>query len=290
LIPTWNNLEMLQLCLNSISSHSELDHQIIVHVNEGKDGTLEWVRSQGIAYTYSPENAGICRALNLAAAESNTDYLVYLNDDMYVMPGWDRALLDCIQRFDENQPAYVSGTLVQSSRFSPSNVVADFGADLATFDEDGLLSAFRAGDLYRDDWNGATWPPCCIHRKWWNAIGGYSEEFSPGFYSDIDFSMKLWSIGCRHFQGTGSSLVYHFGEKTTSLVRGPNQAAVRRARIQFLKKWGILPSTFSRFYVLAGTCYQERTPEPTQIQFQLERLRLCALSAIYGIPSFSGMK
>ena len=83
-------------------------------------------------------------------------------------------------------------------------------------------------------------------------MGGYSEELSPGFYSDIDFSMKLWQLGCRRFHGMGSSLVYHFGEKTTALVRGLRKENVKRARIQFLNKWGVLPSTVSRYFLRAG--------------------------------------
>jgi len=38
-IPTWNNLDMLKLCLRSVREHSELSHQVVVHVNEGTDGT-----------------------------------------------------------------------------------------------------------------------------------------------------------------------------------------------------------------------------------------------------------
>lgn len=284
LIPTWNNLEMLQLCLRSIESHSDLDHRIVLHVNEGNDGTLDWVRSNGIEHTYSAENVGICKALNLAAAKCDSEYLIYLNDDMYAMPGWDSALLNSIEHLGADQPVYVSGTLVQPTRFSPSNVIADFGNCPRNFDESGLLRAFHSNKLRRDDWNGATWPPCCIHRKWWDAIGGYSEEFTPGFYSDIEFSMKLWQIGCRHFRGVGSSLVYHFGEKTTSRVRGPNHGMVKRARIEFLKKWGILPSTFSRYYVLAGKHYREPTPEPASMYLRFERLRVSLLSAVYGLP------
>jgi GT2 family glycosyltransferase len=284
MIPTWNNLSMLRLCLDSISRHSEYEHQIILHINEGSDGTLDWTRSNNIEYTYSSENIGICSALNLAATQCASDYLVYLNDDMYVLPGWDRAMLDCIQNADGREPAYVSGTIVQSTQFSPSNIIGDYGADLTTFDESGLLRDFHKGKLCREDWNGATWPPCCIHRKWWDAVGGYSEELSPGFYSDIDFSMKLWKLGCRRFHGVGSSLVYHFGEKTTSQVRGPKSIKVKEARIRFLKKWGILPSTFSRYFVHAGKCYQESTPEPRCLEYQIEKARLWVLSALYNIP------
>src|ERR1041385_4663150 len=65
IIPTWNNLAFLQCCIASIRKNSTFAHQIIVHVNEGKDGTLEWLKSQpDVDYTHSRENVGICYALN----------------------------------------------------------------------------------------------------------------------------------------------------------------------------------------------------------------------------------
>ena len=47
IIPTWNNLPYLKLVVDSLRRHSAYDHQIIVHVNDGSDGTLDWVRSEG---------------------------------------------------------------------------------------------------------------------------------------------------------------------------------------------------------------------------------------------------
>ena len=58
-IPTFNNLEYLKLCLKSINNNSKLKHQIIVHVNEGKDGTLEYIKSNKITHTFTAKNIGL---------------------------------------------------------------------------------------------------------------------------------------------------------------------------------------------------------------------------------------
>ena len=49
----------------------------------------------------------------------------------------------------------------------------------------------------------------------WNKIGGFSEEFNPGFGSDPDLNMKLWINGVRIFKCVNKSRVYHFGSQTT---------------------------------------------------------------------------
>lgn len=77
LIPTWNNLELLKLCVRSIQQNSAHSHQIIIHVNDGSDGSLAWVREQGYEHTYSSENVGICLAVNEAVMHARMDYILH---------------------------------------------------------------------------------------------------------------------------------------------------------------------------------------------------------------------
>ena len=103
LIPSWNNLEYLRLCVDSVRRHSALPIQIIVHVNDGRDGTLEWVKTQpDVDFTYSVENVGVCYALNHARSLAKGEYIVYINDDMYVCPGWDTVLMAEVRAIGHN--------------------------------------------------------------------------------------------------------------------------------------------------------------------------------------------
>ena len=47
-----------------------------------------------IDYTASDTNIGVCYALNAAAQLASTNYILYLNDDMYTCPQWDKYLLE----------------------------------------------------------------------------------------------------------------------------------------------------------------------------------------------------
>lgn len=255
LIPSWNNLPYLRLCVDSIRRNSAHAHQIIVHVNDGSDGTLEWVRGAGLDATYSETNIGICYAMNEAAMRARREHLVYLNDDMYCLPGWDAALLARAQKMP-GELYLLSGTMVEPrDTGNPCVVVGNYGDTVANFREHDLLR--DAPSLRRADWLGATWPPTLVQRRWWFTCGGYSTELTPGMSSDNDFSMKLWQAGCRHFIGVGASLVYHFQQKSTGKVKRND------GRRQFLDKWGMTQSTFDRFYLRRGQpLLQDRLPEP----------------------------
>src|SRR5690606_34775447 len=92
IIPSWNNKDYLKLCIESIIKNSAYKHQIIVYVNEGIDGTLEWIKTQNVDYIHASKNEGICVAVNSCRSLVKKDYIVYMNDDMYVCPGWDEEL------------------------------------------------------------------------------------------------------------------------------------------------------------------------------------------------------
>lgn len=270
IIPTWNNLALLQLCVRSIRQNSAFPHQIIVHVNDGSDGTLQWVQQQGIAHTASPENIGICLAVNEAAMHATQDYILYLNDDMYCCPGWDTALVEKLEQLDTDL-FMLSGTMIEPRETgNPCVVVRDFGTEAHAFDEAGLLKELP--QLNKPDWNGATWPPTLVSKRWWFKVGGYSSEFSPGMSSDNDFSMKLWHAGCRVFLGVGDAFVYHFQCKSTGKVKKNDGGR------QFLMKWGLRQSVFDRYYLRRGQVAQSLKldePEDThELRWQLLRSRL----------------
>jgi glycosyltransferase involved in cell wall biosynthesis len=244
-IPSWNNLTYLKLCIDSVRRHSLFPHQIIVHINEGKDGTLGWVQSQAdLGYTFSEKNIGVCYALNQCRTLATADYFLYLNDDMYVCPGWDRELFSEIGKIGHDA-FFLSATAIEP--FATGNkcvIVRDFGNDAGSFQEEALLKQYA--DPTKEDWQGATWPPNVVHKKTWDLIGGYSIEFSPGLYSDPDFSMKLWKAGLRLFKGIGASRVYHFGGKsTTRIVRN-------RGYFTFISKWGMSARTFTKKFLRSG--------------------------------------
>lgn len=249
LIPSWNNLDFLKLCIESIREHSACDHQIIVHVNEGIDGTLEWVKEQGLDYTYSARNIGVCLSMNMMRTKVKTDYICFLNDDMYVLPGWDTALAEEIERLPDNL-FFLSATTIQPHTPADSIIVADYGDTVQNFDKERLLAEYKALPL--NDWMGATMPPNVVHRDLWDLVGGYSVELTPGMYSDPDFTAKLWLCGVRYMKGLSASRVYHFESKSTGKVKkNPGHA-------QFLMKWGLTSSTFRRLYTYRG---QDFAPE-----------------------------
>lgn len=257
LIPSWNNLPYLQLCVRSLRSHSVYTIQLIIIINEGTDGTLEWVKNEvELDYVYAPVNIGICYGLNSARPLVQAEYMLYANDDMYFLPGWDTTLMKEIEAIGHKH-FMLSATMIEP-QFSgnPCVVHADYGSTPNDFREQDLLQQYSGH--FRTNWSGSTWPPNILHRDLWDLVGGMSIEFSPGMYSDPDLSRKLFHAGVRLFRGMGHSLVYHFRSKSTGRIKRNN------GRKTFLMKWGISAGLFNREFLRLGTDFSGPLEAPAE--------------------------
>ena len=250
LIPSWNNFEILKICVDSIIKNSSVKHQIIIHINEGNDGTFDWVKKNNFTFTHSKQNVGVCYAMNAMAKLATTDYILYMNDDMYACPDWDKYLIEAIEK-QKDDYFYFSSTMIEPTKTNNKCVIApfNFGVTPETFKETELLNFIKT--TQKEDWYGASWPPSVVHRNIWDKVGGYSVEYSPGFGSDPDFSMKLWQAGVREYKGVGKSLVYHFQSKSTGRVVRNN------GRKTFAEKWGIPSSYFYKNILHLGETYKK---------------------------------
>ncbi len=250
IIPTLNNLRYLQLCLKSLKKNSKFEHEIIIYINEGVDGTLDYVKKNNLIYIHNKNNVGLCKAVNEAAKISTKKYIVYAHDDMYFCPDWDTEFHKEINLITESD-YFLSGTMIQPFK---SFIYLDCGDKIENFDEEKLLNNFKS--IKFEDFQGTTWAPSLIPIKTWNKVGGFSEEYGPGLGSDPDFNMKLWNLGVRLYKGLGSCRVYHFSSLSLRKKVSNNGAKT------FLLKWGISIKFFKKHYLRSDQVFKEALSEP----------------------------
>lgn len=241
LIPTWNNISYLKLCIRSIRANSARPYEILVHVNEGGDDTKKWLEEEGITYSESPKNIGVCLAVNHLAALAKSDWLVFMNDDMYCCPGWDTALIQQIMA-QGNDRLFLSSLLIEPIATGNKLVsVQNYGSLPENFDEVGLL---REHDkLQVAEMRGYASQPTVIARRWWMIVGGYSPEFSPGMSSDDDLLIKLWIAGFRDYIVCTRSHIYHFACRSTGRIRK------NKGSRSFVLKWGLTHKEFKQNFM-----------------------------------------
>ncbi len=269
IIPTFNNLNYLKLCIESIKKNSEYDHELLFHINEGTDGSLEYIKEKKYKYSYSKNNQGVCVAFNEAAKLAKNNYIVLAHDDMYFCPGWDTVFYNEIKNI-LTKNFFLSGTMVQNFG---TYIKLDCGKTYENFNERKLLKELP--QIKFDDFQGTHWQPSLIPLETWNKVGGFSLEFSPGIGSDPDFNMKLWKIGVRIFKGLGNCRVYHFSSVTLRRKVWNNGAKT------FLLKWGITIKFFRKYYLKTDTAFDGELKEPNKTFSYYINLLKCKCSFLY---------
>lgn len=276
IIPTYNNLYSLKICLHSIERNSSINHEIIIHCNDGSDGTLDFIKKKKYKYSFSKNNLGLCSSVNVATELSTTDYILYSHDDMYFCPSWDKAIYKELKSINTDKFYLSAGTTIEPS-------VKNFG-NPTNFNEAALLNFSKEYEFY--DYQGSHWAPHLIKKKIWRDIGGFSEEFNPGFGSDPDLNMKLWIRGVRIFKGLKDFKIYHFG----SQVLRSNKIKKNKSSYIFLMKWGITINFFKKYYLKSNLKYNGPLRDPKKNIFFYIDFVICKIKLLYVLSRFKNLK
>ena len=239
IIPTYNNLEYLKSTMESIIKNSKYEHEIILHINEGTDGTLDYAKQKNMKFSYSDKNIGLCKSVNLATKKITTDFILYSHDDMFFCYHWDEYLKKEVIKYKDNM-FYLTGTNIS---INEGLLNYDCGSSPEDFDEN-KFNEFCDKDNSQD-LQGSHWAPHLIHKDLWLRVGGFSEEFNPGDGSDPDFCMKLWENNVRIFKTISKFKVYHFSSITTR----KSNIKLNNGTKTFLLKYGFNPRFFRKYYL-----------------------------------------
>ena len=99
-IPNYNGIKYIENCLRALEG--EPAHIIVVD-NGSTDGSREIVQDKfpQVELICLEKNYGFCRAVNVGIAESKTTYVILLNNDTEIQPGFVRALEQPLERHPE---------------------------------------------------------------------------------------------------------------------------------------------------------------------------------------------
>lgn len=95
-----NAFEDVKECLTSIRRHTKVDYRLLI-VDDGsqaetRDFLKSWVQEDSVATLFRNETArGYTKAANIGLRASKGDYIILLNSDTIVTPGWLEKLIEC---------------------------------------------------------------------------------------------------------------------------------------------------------------------------------------------------
>lgn len=241
-IPTLNNVGYMKIGIPAIRKHTVNPYEILVYANEMSAETKAYALKESFdVFEYSYKNEGIALAVNILAKKATGDVIFYLNDDMYVAPRWDEALTRKINPDIFYQ--YLTPCMFEPRWKNPTmNSPFDYGRTPEAWQEQKFLSEWKNLRLIKEDIISGS-IPTFVKKELWDKVGGYDEEYWPGFGTDPDLIAKIYFMAKKEgrpheFRGVADSGIYHF--QCISTARIENHHHYRReAHRRFEGKWGV---------------------------------------------------
>lgn len=102
-IPNYNGIKYIRDCMDSLRRQNYESFEVLVIDNASKDGSLEILKQEypEARIIALEENTGFCYAVNLGIRESNTPYVILLNNDTIVKTDFIAALVRAIEEQED---------------------------------------------------------------------------------------------------------------------------------------------------------------------------------------------
>lgn len=246
IIPTWNNLKYLKVCVESIRANTDWPHNIIV-VSSGTDGTAEWLKAQpDVIHVISPTRMHFSEANNKGIEVAREKYLCLLNDDTIVGQGWLGAMMHeamkpgiaAVGPFSNCDRGWLHDEVI---RVEGKDLVAGMSLE----DVEKIIPAIgkyrHRKEVIERKW--VAFYATLLKREAVDKIGLLDENFKSGD-EDMDYCKRLRDADYR-IVATYDSWVFHFGAKTRksseTMDHAQHHLEDRKNHAYFEKKWGKSP-------------------------------------------------
>ena len=237
-VVTYNNLDLTKVCLDSLGRHSDYPNlELIVVDNASADETPAYLRAWEAADSnrhviLNPDNRGFAAANNQGLAAATGEYLVMLNNDTHVTPGWVATLVGHLQR---------TPTLGMLGPVT-NNIGNEARIDIRYDDMEQMLQAAadytarHAGQL--TPLHTAAFFCVAMPRGVYEKVGELDEAFGIGMFEDDDYCRRVqqagWSIAC----ADDVFIHHHLSASFNKIKQEKRQAMFEQNKAIYEAKWG----------------------------------------------------
>jgi GT2 family glycosyltransferase len=235
----WNQGLMTLRCLESIVQRSDYQNLEIIVVDNDSEKTeseivTSWLKTQSaqdFKYIRNSTNLGFAAGNNIGLKETTGDYIVILNNDTEVSPGW---IWRSLKHFYRNPSLGILGP--STNNCGNEARVKIRGEESKWLSEVVARFNFRIPELLKVD--AVAFFCAFIPREVFEKVGNICEEFGLGYFEDDDYCRRVkaldYEIGIAR-----DVFVYHRMGASFGLIEDIERTRLfNENRIKFEEKWG----------------------------------------------------
>ncbi|GEM_PF-265141 len=250
LIVSWNGMNYLKECIESIRSQDYKNIEICIIDNASHDGSADYIDRSfpDVRLIRNPKNLGFARGVNRGITHCKGDVIVLLNQDTVLLQGCIRALIEELV----SQPKVA---IAGSKILDPDKKHLQHAGGIVH--PNGLTNHLGAGEPdegqydLNQDCEYVTGACLAFKRQLIDWIGVLDERFHPAYFEELDFCLRTIRAGFRVRYVSGSSLL-HFESTSTGKLSRRFYTMYHRNRLKFILKHHnirYLLGTFRRFEI-----------------------------------------
>lgn len=236
IIPVYNQFDFTYNCLRAILNHSEnISYEIIVADDCSTDMTCHINEIvEGIRTIRTPENYHFLKNCNYASKQAKGQYLLFLNNDTQVQPGW----LDPLVELMEKRPDV---GLTGSKFIYPDGRLQEAGGILW---KDGSAWNYGHGNnpalpeySYVKTVDYISGASIMIRKSLWEQIGGFDERYVPAYCEDSDLAFEVRKSGFQVVFQPQSVVVHFEGQSNGTDLSSGIKSYQPVNQKKFYEKW-----------------------------------------------------
>ncbi|WP_343655941.1 glycosyltransferase [Cupriavidus sp.] len=235
---TYNNLELTRKCLASIDRCTQdVRYEIVIVDNASTDGSPEYLRSfaagrDDVKLLLNTDNKGFAAGNNQGLAMASGEYLVILNNDTVVSPGWASGFI----RHLRADPSIGLIGPVTNNIGNEAKIQIDYPS---TDDMPAVARKYTVAHLGMSfDIRTAAFFCVMIPRPVYEAVGGLDEAFGLGFFEDDDYCRRVEQNGNRCVCAEDVFVHHHLSASFSKLGAERRNALMEKNRAIYEAKWG----------------------------------------------------
>ena len=236
IIPVYNQFDYTFNCLKSVLLYSgNVEYEVIIADDCSTDQTSELEKAaSGITVIHNTKNLKFLLNCNNAAQKAKGKYILFLNNDTQVQPGWLEPLVKVMEQYEE-------AGMVGSRLVYPDGYLQEAGGILW---RDG--SAWNWGQMknpdgpeycYMKEADYVSGASVMIRAELWKVIGGFDENYAPAYYEDTDLAFEVRKKGFKVFLQPASVVVHFEGRSNGTDVATGLKAYQVINQQKFYNKW-----------------------------------------------------
>jgi GT2 family glycosyltransferase len=237
-VVTYNNLDLTKKCLASLDAYSDYANmEIIVVDNASSDGSQAWLtewakEALNRKLVLNEDNRGFAAGNNQGLTLAGGQYLVMLNNDTHVTPGWVRTMVNhmrCDASIGLLGP--VTNNIGNEAR------IEIFYDDMAQMlQRSASYTHAHVGQLL--PLRTAAFFCVMLRREVFEKIGPLDEAFGRGFFEDDDYCRRIEQAGLSVYCAEDVFIHHHLSASFNKLRSSERQALFEKNKATYEAKWG----------------------------------------------------